>query len=101
MQQTQADPLIDVLVNDFGSSYPFALELLEQYRRDRQSVDASWRQYFDRLMGVPAEQESPGWSSGTAAASPGAPARPRTVVRQDQPGALARDKGKALVVPAI
>ena len=29
-----------------------ALDLLEQYRSDPQAVDASWRQYFDRLLGV-------------------------------------------------
>ena len=43
MQQTQADPLVDALVNDFGGNYVFALDILEQYRRDPQSVDASWR----------------------------------------------------------
>src|SRR5204863_506808 len=33
MQQTQADPLIDALVNDFGGNYVFALDLLEEYSR--------------------------------------------------------------------
>ena len=52
MQQTQADPLVDALVKDFGGNYVFALDLLEEYRRNPQSVDASWRQYFDRVTGV-------------------------------------------------
>src|SRR5947209_4344052 len=104
MQQTQADPLVDVLVNDFGGNYTFALEQLDQYRRDRQSVDASWRQYFDRLMGVPQQQESPGWTSGAQASAPaqaGSPAKGGGLVRQEQATALVRDKGKALMVPAI
>ena len=52
MAETAADPLIDSLVADFGGNYTFALELLEQYRLDRNSVDPSWREYFDRMMGV-------------------------------------------------
>jgi hypothetical protein len=30
MQQTQADPLVDALVKDFGGNYVFALDILEQ-----------------------------------------------------------------------
>src|SRR5262249_21418409 len=121
MQQTQADPLVDALVRDFGGNYAFALDLLEQYRRDPQAVDASWRQYFDRVTGaVPANPKpvpaatvtaaptaatdpaAAGWSRGTAAAAAGAPAaRPGSLVRQDAAPALARERSKALVVPAI
>ena len=45
---TAADPLLETLVNDFGGNYVFALDLLEQYRQDRRSVDATWRAYFDK-----------------------------------------------------
>jgi 2-oxoglutarate decarboxylase len=52
-----ADPLLETLVNDFGGNYVFALDLLQQYRQDRRSVDASWRTYFDKATGVPLEEE--------------------------------------------
>jgi len=98
MQPTQVDPLLDVLVNDCGGNYFFALDFLEQYRRDPQAVDASWRQYFDRLVGGPPKAapaaggngpvSSPApageaWTAGTAGATP-APAagRPGTLVRE-------------------
>ena len=29
------DPLLETLVNDFGANYAFALDLLQEYRRDR------------------------------------------------------------------
>jgi len=123
MQQTQADPLVDALVKDFGGNYVFALDILEQYRANPQSVDASWRQYFDRLLGVapkpepPPPPNGPTWTAGgpAAPAAPSAPvaAKPAsgTLVRQpptdggrglQEPGtALAREKVKALAVPAI
>jgi hypothetical protein len=37
MQQTQADPLVEALVKDFGGNYVFALDILEQYRSNPQS----------------------------------------------------------------
>ena len=50
MQQTQADPLVDALVKGFrGQLRVLPLDILEQYRSNPQSVDASWREYFDRL----------------------------------------------------
>ncbi len=123
MQQAQADPLVDTLVRDFGGNYVFALDILEQYRTSPQSVDASWRQYFDRLLGVgpkaepPPPPNGPAWTAGGAAASaaPAAPAAAKpasgTLVRQPptQDGgrgrqevtSLVREKGKALAVPAI
>jgi 2-oxoglutarate dehydrogenase E1 component len=105
MVQAKADPLVDVLVNDFGGNYAFALDLLEQYRKDRQAVDASWQTYFDRLLGVAPPARSAAGADGQAwtAGDPGAAAagRPGTLVRQDAPQGLARDKGKALAVPAI
>src|SRR6185436_2859734 len=123
MQQTQADALVDALVKDFGGNYVFALDILEQYRANPQSVDASWRQYFDRLLGVapkpepPPPPNGPTWTAGgpAAPAAPSAPvaAKPAsgTLVRQpptdggrglQEPGtALAREKVKALAVPAI
>src|SRR4051812_29771690 len=108
MQQTQADPLVDALVRDFGGNYVFALDLLEQYRRDPQTVDGSWRAYFDRVTGVapaadpaakaasaPAQAAAAAraaseWTAGTAAAEP--PARPGTLVRQEAAPVLAREK---------
>src|SRR6185436_20491517 len=90
MQQTQADPLVDALVKDFGGNYSFALDILEQYRANPQSVDASWRQYFDRLLGVPKPEpkpeaapppNGPAWTAGgtpAAAAPTAAPAKPAT-----------------------
>src|SRR5260221_4844327 len=123
MQQAQADPLVDTLVRDFGGNYVFALDILEQYRTSPQSVDASWRQYFDRLLGVapkaepPPPPNGPAWTAGGAAASaaPAAPAAAKpasgTLVRQPptQDGgrggqevtSLVRQKVKALAVPAI
>src|SRR5438132_5533125 len=105
MQQTQADPLVDALVKDFGGNYVFALDILEQYRTSPQSVDASWRQYFDRLLGVapkaepPPPPNGPAWTAGGTASSAAPPAaaaaRPAsgTLVRQEATS-LARDKGK-------
>lgn len=58
MPQTAADPLWDTLVADFGGNYFFALDLLEDYRRDRRAVDGSWRAYFDRALGLPPESEA-------------------------------------------
>ena len=54
MPDREADPLLDTLVNDFGANYVFALDLLEEYRRDRGAVEPSWREYFDRLSAWPA-----------------------------------------------
>src|SRR5258706_12337769 len=82
MQQAQADPLVDALVRDFGGNYVFALDILEQYRTSPQSVDASWRQYFDRLLGVapkaepPPPPNGPAWTAGGTASSAAAPAGP-------------------------
>ena len=59
MSTAAADPLIETLVNDFGGNYVFALDLLEMYREDRASVDPSWRAYFDKATGRPAEPERP------------------------------------------
>jgi 2-oxoglutarate dehydrogenase complex dehydrogenase (E1) component-like enzyme len=71
MQQTQADPLVDALVKDFGGNYVFALDILEQYRANPQSVDASWRQYFDRLLGVaPKAEPAPGPAEPSSASHP-------------------------------
>ena len=55
---TAADPLLETLVGDFGGNYVFALDLLEQYRQDRKSVDATWRAYFDKALGLPPRPSS-------------------------------------------
>src|SRR5262245_60419773 len=79
MATVAADPLLDSLVNDFGGNYVFALDVLEQYRLDRQSVDRSWREYFDRLSGVTPQDDAvrPAQTSQAASAPPSsAPAEP-------------------------
>ena len=58
MSTTPADPLLETLVNDFGGNYVFALDLLEQYRKDRGSVEPSWRTYFDVATGAASVREA-------------------------------------------
>ena len=72
MPETLADPLLDALVNDFGGNYVFALDLLEQYRRDR------------------ARSTRAGASTSTA--SPGAPPSAESA---DSRGPRCRDAGRA------
>ncbi|HET7292286.1 MAG TPA: multifunctional oxoglutarate decarboxylase/oxoglutarate dehydrogenase thiamine pyrophosphate-binding subunit/dihydrolipoyllysine-residue succinyltransferase subunit [Vicinamibacteria bacterium] len=92
---TAIDPLLESLVSDFGGNYVFALDLLEQYRRDRESVDATWREYFDRLSG----RANDAVEGSRAPAPESAPAAKGeiTVV----PAAAPAVRSKALVVPAI
>ena len=103
MLETQTDPLLDAIVNDFGANYVFALDLLEQYRHDRQAVEPSWREYFDRLLGVEALPAPPAAVNVVAQPAPAAStARPTTLVRSEPAAPPAtREKSKALVVPAI
>src|SRR5512143_2107763 len=75
---TPADPLLEKLVDDFGANYGFALDLLQEYRRDRKRVDATWREYFDKATGVPSEEEEP--PRPAAAAPEGGSTRPVTVI---------------------
>jgi multifunctional 2-oxoglutarate metabolism enzyme len=103
---TQApEPLLETLVNDFGGNYVFALDVLEQYRSDRRSVDTSWREYFDKALGVPSEAPSRGngedGGSVAASAAPPEPARARTLVRSEPTSVPSRAPSKALVIPAI
>jgi 2-oxoglutarate dehydrogenase E1 component len=92
------DPLVDALVRDFGSNYVFALDLLDQYRRDRTAVEPSWGQYFDGLLGV----APPPAAVNVAAQAPAAdgPGRTTSLVRSPSAAPAARG-GKDLVVPAI
>ena len=63
---TPADPLLEALVKDFGANYAFALDLLQEYRRDPKSVDASWRAYFDKALGMaPVAEQAPGTQVAT------------------------------------
>jgi len=95
MSTQPIDPILDALIQDFGGNYVFALDLLDQYRHDRRTVDASWRDYFDRLMGeAPAPREEP-----VAEPAP-EPATVRTLVRQEA-AVPARERSRAMVVPAI
>ena len=87
MTQTATDPLLDALVSDFGGNYVFALDLLEQYRQDRGTVEPSWRDYFDRVLGNPRPSSAP----PPAIAGDGGSHSPAMVVRSS----------KALTVPPI
>jgi 2-oxoglutarate dehydrogenase E1 component len=103
-----AEPLLDSLISDFGGNYIFALDLLEQYRRDPGSVERSWRDYFDRISGRSPEADDGKRrpvSTATGAASVtvhSAPAsREATVMRSEPKTPALREPSKALVVPAI
>src|SRR4029453_7637135 len=98
MTTVPADPLLETLVNDFGGNYQFALDVLDQYRADRASVDASWREYFDRALGVAPEPEPPSGNGRDAAPAPGPTA---AVVRAGAPAPAPAAKTKAVVLPAL
>jgi 2-oxoglutarate dehydrogenase E1 component len=78
-----ADPLLETLVNDFGGNYVFALDLLEQYRRDRRSVESTWRAYFDKALGLPPEAAP----APEDAPMSGGQQQPVTVIVNAAPGA--------------
>ena len=105
MSTTSADPLLETLVNDFGGNYEFALDVLDQYRNDRRSVDPSWRDYFDRTLGVPPEPEPPTGNGREAAATAAAATTNVTtasaVVRSAPATPAPAEKSKAVVLPAI
>jgi 2-oxoglutarate dehydrogenase E1 component len=84
----QGDDLTESLVADFGANYVFALDLLEQYRHDRRGVEASWREYFDRLLGVSGDGDEP-------------PQGGAVVVSQPSTPAAVRPASKALALPTI
>ncbi|MCM2254128.1 MAG: multifunctional oxoglutarate decarboxylase/oxoglutarate dehydrogenase thiamine pyrophosphate-binding subunit/dihydrolipoyllysine-residue succinyltransferase subunit [Vicinamibacteria bacterium] len=108
MTATVADPLLDALVRDFGGNYVFALDLLDQYRAQPETLDGSWREYFDRLGGVaspaavdaarvheaPRTEAPAGTVTVVSSGAPAAPAGPAAVA------APART-GRGLIVPAI
>jgi 2-oxoglutarate decarboxylase len=103
MSTIPADPaILDSLVNDFGGNYVFALDVLEQYREDRRAVDASWRDYFDRILGVsPATAATPEPARVATVVTEPPAARGTTLVRQDGPSAPAPQKSKAVAIPAL
>jgi 2-oxoglutarate dehydrogenase E1 component len=111
-----ADPLLETLVRDFGGNYVFALDLLEQYRRDRRSVDATWRAYFDKALGLPPEADGapvavivseapkaeprpaePAWAEPPRAAGSGL----RTLARQEVPALAGGERSKAVARVSI
>ena len=100
MTATAADPLLDALVRDFGGNYVFALDLLDQYRADPASLDASWREYFDRLGGVASAAAVVAARADESArvTSPASPAGTVTVVSGGAP--TASSAGPAAAVPA-
>jgi multifunctional 2-oxoglutarate metabolism enzyme len=117
-QTAPADPLLDALVSDFGGNYVFALDLLESYRQDPGSIEASWREYFDRVTGAraPAATHEPAAPRSAAvpaakaaepvgaAATPAAPAEPARLARVEPPTlqrAPVPSSSRALAVPAI
>ena len=103
---TAADPLLETLVNDFGGNYVFALDLLEQYRQDRKSVDATWRAYFDKALGLPPEGE-PQPVTVIVNQAPAARARRgehpglQTLARQDVPAVAGGERSKAVARVSI
>jgi 2-oxoglutarate dehydrogenase E1 component len=119
MSETALDPLVDALVSDFGGNYVFALDLLEQYRQDRDSVDGTWREYFDRITArsapaapapavattepAPAAEPEPALAPAPEAPTEPAPRAPLTaaVVRQEAQVPAPRQRSKAVLVPAI
>ncbi len=104
MRMSEADPLLETLVNDFGGNYTFALDLLEQYRKDRASVDPGWRTYFDKALGRAPEPEQPpvtvivNAAPGPEGAAEAATPLP-TLARQPEPTGISRSQAVAL--PAI
>ena len=107
MQSTTADPVVDSLISDFGGNYVFALDLLDEYRRDRRAVETSWRVYFDALLGVApeaADLAAPREAATTAITVGGSstPAPTSTApARQDSALVSQKDKSRALLVPAM
>jgi 2-oxoglutarate dehydrogenase E1 component len=99
MAENAADPLLDALLNDFGANYEYAVGLLEEYRRDRAALEPSWRQYFDRLLGVKSEPERPVTVAAQTAPAE-ATARPATLVRAAATAPATRDS-KALMLPVL
>ena len=113
MSETLADPILDALVGDFGGNYFFALDLLEDYRRDPGSVDPSWREYFDARHGCAALLAESDDSRGPRCCDAGrdrtapraalarqpATAAPVALVRTGSQAVAAAPKSKALVVP--
>jgi 2-oxoglutarate decarboxylase len=97
MSTAPADPLLDSLISDFGGNYVFALDVLEQYRHDRRSVDPSWREYFDKALGVTPEEEP---APVTVIVPPAAPAR-SSLVRHPGAAVAAGERSKAVAIPAI
>jgi 2-oxoglutarate dehydrogenase E1 component len=103
---TAADPLLETLVNDFGGNYVFALDLLEQYRQDRKSVDATWRAYFDKALGLSPEAEQTPVTVIVNQAQPPAPAAAstqgrKTLARQDVPAVAGGERSKAVARVSI
>jgi len=103
---TPAEPLLDKLVGDFGGNYVFALDVLEEYRRDRRSVDPSWRAYFDEATGAAPEPEpSPvtvvvGEPKATAEARPVAQ-EGQALVRREVPATTDGGHGGAVARTSI
>jgi len=104
MSTQVADPLLETLVNEFGGNYVFALDVLAQYRQDRRSVEASWRDYFDRVLGVAPEPEPEAVPGKARAGSPepagGEPPARQAVLARPAPVPLAA-RSKAVALPAI
>jgi 2-oxoglutarate decarboxylase len=103
MTMPQAEPLLDSLVQDFGGNYVFALDLLEQYRNDRASVDPSWRAYFDQAFGVSPEPARPApLSADVPYAHPsGLEPQVQGLVPVGSGDLAPRERSRSLIVPAI
>ncbi len=103
MPETLADPILDALVGDFGGNYVFALDLLDEYRKDRQAVDESWREYFDRITGARGAAPAAGTTQAAPAAvttQPAPAAAPAAASAAPSPAPVAGDGSGAAASPA-
>jgi multifunctional 2-oxoglutarate metabolism enzyme len=96
------EQFLDTLVADFGNNYPFALDAFEMYQKDRASVDASWRDYFDRLTGRPREPEvSPPPPPQAVPSEPGPISGERALARRAPEALALSDAARAAAAPMI
>ncbi|MGA2364030.1 MAG: 2-oxoglutarate dehydrogenase E1 component [Steroidobacteraceae bacterium] len=89
LEQLASSPL-------YGANAPYLEALYEQYLRDPQALDASWRQYFDALPGSRArEGDYLRAAAAVPAASPARAIAPSAIAASAAPAALAGEKQAA------
>lgn len=63
--------LSEIIAENFGANASYVEGLLTRYRTERNSVDESWREYFDELLGAPADDTNkPAETASVSASSP-------------------------------